>query len=47
MELMHKIIFGEIPSVQEWAITSIYCIGIFIVGYIIFKKYEGKIAEEL
>ena len=47
MELSHKIIFGEIPSIEEFGIASIYCVGIFFVGYIIFKKYEEKITEEL
>jgi len=47
IELAHKIVFNEIPSVSEWAITSSYVFGIFLFGYFIFRKFEKKVAEEL
>lgn len=47
IELGHKIVFNEIPSLNEWTIVSAYVFGIFFFGYFIFRKFEGKIAEEL
>lgn len=47
IEISHKIVLGSFPSAAEWGIASAYCIGVFAAGYIIFKRYEGRVAEEL
>ena len=47
IEISHKIMFGQFPSIVEWAVVSAYCIGIFGSGYAIFKRYQGRVAEEL
>ena len=48
IELAHKVVvFGQVPELNEWLYTSGIIIGILIVGFFVFKKYENKIAEEL
>ena len=47
IEISHKIVFGEIPPIEEWINVTVMIIGIFIVGFIIFKKSESRIIEKL
>jgi len=48
IELSHKLVLdGQIPSLTEWAYTTIYVIVILFVGYTAFHKFENKIVEEL
>jgi len=47
IELGHKIVFGQIPPISDWLYTSSIVIGILIVGYVIFKKYENQVVEKL
>jgi len=46
IELAHGVIFNEIPPIDEIIISVIYVVGIFLVGYFVFQRYENKIAEE-
>ncbi|MDH3735662.1 MAG: ABC transporter permease [Nitrosopumilus sp.] len=47
-ELTHNIVvFNTIPTLVEWTYVSIFCIGIFLFGFLIFNKYQSKIMEEL
>jgi len=48
IELAHHIVvFGQIPPLNDWLYTSAIIFGILFIGFIIFKKYENRIAEEL
>ena len=48
VELGHKVvIYGEIPSTEDWAYVSIFVFGIFFLGFFIFKKFESRIVEDL
>jgi len=47
IELNHKIILGEFPSLEEWAYTTIFVVSLFFVGYAVFQKLESKIAEKI
>jgi len=47
IELGHKIIFGNIPTLNEWGYTIAIVLGIFFGGYAIFQKFETKISEKL
>ena len=47
IELGHKVVFGSVPSINEWLTTAGYVFGILFVGYFIFKKFEKKLVEEL
>ncbi len=47
IELGHKVVFGEIPSLSEWLYTLSFVLGIFFFGFILFSKYGKKIVEIL
>ncbi len=48
LELAHKImIFGEVPTFNEWLYPVVFVVAIFIFGFAIFKKFESRIAEVL
>ncbi len=47
IEIAHKIVFNEIPAVEDWLKTSLIVFVILIAGYVFFKKFEKGIVEEL
>jgi len=48
IEIAHNlVVFGKVPPINDWLYTSFFCIGIFIVGYLIFDKYQNRIVEEI
>ncbi|MCV0393505.1 MAG: ABC transporter permease [Nitrosopumilus sp.] len=47
IELGHKIIFGIVPTFEEWIYTTSIVFGILFLGYTIFQKYENKVSEKL
>lgn len=47
IELGHKIVFGNIPTLTEWGYATVLVLGIFFSGYIMFQKFEGKTSEKL
>ncbi|MDH3764479.1 MAG: ABC transporter permease, partial [Nitrosopumilus sp.] len=47
IELSHKIVFNEIPDIEEWLKTALMVSAILVIGYIFFKKFEKTIVEEL
>jgi lipopolysaccharide transport system permease protein len=48
IELGHKVIvFGQVPPLNEWVYTSAFVVGILIVGFGLFKKFENKVAERV
>jgi len=48
IELAHKlIVFGQIPPIEDWAYTTTFVVGIFVVGYAIFQKFEKRLVEEI
>ena len=47
IEIAHKIVFGEIPTLVEWTHVTAMVLGIFFVGHIIFNKVEKRIIEKL
>ncbi len=40
-------LYGQLPSAFAMAYTAAFSVGILVVGYIIFKRYEFRIVEEL
>jgi len=47
IELSHKLVIdGTIPPINDWIYTTLFVIGIFVVGYIVFRKLEERIVEE-
>jgi len=47
IELAHKLVFGEMPTIEEWGMTSIFVIAILLTGFVYFKRQEKTIVEEL
>ena len=47
IELGHKLVFGEIPSLTDWLYTSVFVFGILFFGFYLFNKFENKISERL
>lgn len=48
IEIAHKIVvFGEVPALADWAYTSAIIFGIFFFSYGLFRKFEGKIPENI
>jgi len=47
IELGHKLVFGQIPSLNDWLHTSIIIFGILFFGYYLFNKFEHKISERI
>ena len=48
LEIAHNAaLYGGLPSVFAITYTAVFSVGILIVGYIIFKRYEFKVVEEL
>ena len=48
LELAHQVVFfGQVPPLTDWLYTGFFVGIIFLIGYIIFHKFESKIAEEL
>jgi len=47
IELSHQVIFGELTSASDWLYTITFVFSIFIVSYVIFRKFENKIAERI
>jgi len=48
IELSHKIVTGgEIPPLSDWLYTTLFVLGIFVVGYVMFHKLQDKIMEDL
>ena len=47
IELAHKVVLGQIPSMNDWAYTSLFVMAILFFGYYIFQKFEKKIVETL
>jgi len=48
IELSHKIVIdGEVPPLSDWLYTTLFVLGIFVVGYVVFHKLQDKIMEDL
>ena len=47
IELSHKIVFNEVPVIEDWIKTSLIVFTILIIGYSFFQKFEKSIVEEL
>jgi len=47
IELTHKLVFGQIPPLNDWLYTSAIIFGILIVSYGIFQKNQKRIVEEM
>tara|TARA_B110000438_G_C15779174_1_gene635505 strand:- start:458 stop:1228 length:771 start_codon:yes stop_codon:yes gene_type:complete len=47
IEIGHKIVFGEFPSLEEWGYSTLLVSIVLIVGYSVFQKYEKRVTEEL
>jgi len=48
IELSHKVVIdGEVPPLSDWLYTTLFILGIFVVGYVVFHKLQDKIMEEL
>jgi len=47
IELAHKIIFGEIPPLDDWLYTTSLVLAILVIGFILFRKLEKNIVERM
>lgn len=48
IELAHKLlVFGEIPTNDEWISTTIFVAGILFLGFLFFKLFENKVMEKI
>jgi len=47
IELGHKLVFGQLPSLNDWLYPSIMIFGILFLGYYLFKKFENKVTERI
>jgi len=47
VEIAHKIVFGELPVMEDWLYVSAMIFGIFFVGYALFQKLEKRILEKM
>jgi len=48
IELAHKVVvFGEVPSLNEWLYTTAVVFGVLFVGYAIFQRYEKYVVERM
>jgi len=48
IEIAHKIVvFGEVPAINDWIYSIVFVLGIFIFGFVLFQKFEAKVAEVL
>jgi len=45
IEIGHKIVFGQIPPLNDWIYTTLLIFGILFSGYALFQKYQGRVAE--
>jgi len=47
VELAHKLVFNEIPPLNDWLYTTGIIFGILFLGYAIFQKKERNILEKV
>jgi len=48
IEIAHKLVVGnEIPPLEKWMHATLLVFVSFFIGYMIFKKYQNKVVEEL
>jgi len=47
IEIGHKIVFGQIPSSQDWIIVFLMVFSILFAGFALFKKLEKNLVERL
>jgi len=47
IELAHKLVFGQIPPINDWVYATGMVFGILFIGYALFQKYQEKVVEEL
>ena len=48
IEIAHKLVIdGQIPQINVWLYTTSLIIIIFLIGYLVFRKLENRIMEEL
>jgi len=47
VEIAHKIVFGEIPPLENWLYSSALILGIFFAGYFVFRRLEDRILERM
>lgn len=47
IELAHRVVFGNVPSLNDWMYTAVIVFGILFVAFGIFKKYEKGIVEKI
>lgn len=47
IELAHKLVFGQIPPLNDWLYTTSIILGILFFGYALFQKFEKKALEQM
>jgi len=48
LELGHNIVvFRQVPPIDEWLYAATFSFAILFVGYVIFQKYQSRVAEIL
>ena len=38
---------GRFPPVERWTVMTVWTVLAVVVGYLVFQRYEGRLAEEL
>ena len=47
IEIAHKLVFGQIPPLDDWLYTTSFVFAIFVIGYAIFQRYEERALEQM
>ena len=47
IEMAHKVVFGELPTMNEWVYSIVLIFAILFVGYGVFQKLEKRVVERL
>ena len=48
IELAHKlIVFGQVPTIEEWVYPTSIVFVVFFIGFGLLKKFENKVVEKI
>jgi len=48
IEISHSLVVGrEIPPLYDWIYATVFIFGIFLIGFIIFHKFEKNVIERI
>lgn len=48
IDISHKLVIdGQIPTINDWAYTTLFIFGILALGYFVFHRLQDKVVEDL